>query len=89
MKHFQHASKTLAKILEKHFKTYATFISNTCNIYVKHMEHLNKNACNIRLEKIGETSGIEACNIRVQLLQHMQYPDPLLQHLYKTLATYL
>jgi hypothetical protein len=53
------------------------------------MEHPNKNTCNKRLEKIDEISRIEACNIRVQPLQHIQHPDPLLQHLYKTLPTYL
>jgi hypothetical protein len=40
-------------------------------------------------EKTDETLKIGACNIRVQPLQRMQRPDLLLQHPYKTLATYL
>jgi hypothetical protein len=39
--------------------------------------------------KTDETLRKKACNILVQLLQHMQYPDLLLQHPYETLATFL
>jgi hypothetical protein len=53
------------------------------------MEHLDKHTCNIRLKNRDETLGPDACNIRVQSLQHMQYPDVLLQHLYETLETYI
>jgi hypothetical protein len=40
-------------------------------------------------KKTNETLGIDACNVRVQPLQHMQHPDLFLQHPYETLATYL
>jgi hypothetical protein len=54
------------------------------------MQHPNKDNCNIRLKKkTDETLGIEACNIRVHPLQHMQHSDLLLQHPHETLATYL
>jgi hypothetical protein len=53
------------------------------------MQHPNKHIYNIRLKKIDETLKTEAYNIRVQPLQHMQYPDLLLQHPYETIATYI
>jgi hypothetical protein len=46
-----------------------------------HVQHTSK--------KTNETLGTEACNIRVQSLQHMQHPDLLFQHQYETLVTYL
>jgi hypothetical protein len=41
------------------------------------------------MKKTDETFGIDARDIRVQLLQHVQYPDLLIQYPYETLATYL
>ena len=51
------------------------------------MQHPNKHTYNIRLEK-DKIFGTDACNIRVQPLQHVQHPDLLLKHPYETLATY-
>jgi hypothetical protein len=36
MKHLKHASETLTKALEKHFKT----IANIHNIQIKHLQHV-------------------------------------------------
>jgi hypothetical protein len=36
----------------------------------------------MRLGKTDETLGAKACNIRAQLLQHMQHQNPLLHHPY-------
>jgi hypothetical protein len=47
---------------------------------VKYMQHPNKHTCNIRLDKTDELLEKEACNIRVQPLQHMQHPGLNLQH---------
>jgi hypothetical protein len=38
-------------------------------------------------EKTDETLGTNTCNVHVQLLQHMQHHDLLLQHPHETLAT--
>jgi hypothetical protein len=58
---------------------------------------MGENICNIQIntlstyveKKTDETLRTGAYNIRVQPLQHMQYPDLLLQRPYETLATYL
>jgi hypothetical protein len=93
MKHLKHVSKTLAKTHGKHLRTIVKHTQhpdkNTCNMCVKYMQHPNKHTCNIRLDKTDEILEKEACNIRVQPFQHIQHPGPNLQHLYKTLATYL
>ena len=54
-----------------------------------------ENICNIKIntlatyvEKTDETLEIEACNIRVQPLQHMKHPDLLLQYPYETIVIY-
>jgi hypothetical protein len=82
----KHIFKTLAKTPEKHLEAivkHTQHPENTCNICVKHMQHPNKHTCNVRLEKTDETFGTDACNIRVEPLQHMQHPDLLLQHTYE------
>jgi hypothetical protein len=73
------------KPLQKHTQHPDETLANIC---VKHMQHPDKHTCNVRLKK-DEILGTKACNIRVQLLQHMQYLNLLLQHPYETLATYL
>jgi hypothetical protein len=75
------------KHLKNHCNTYTTSRKNTCNICVKHMQHLDKYTCNIHL-KTNETLRTDVWNISVQPLQHMQHSDLLLQHPYETLATY-
>jgi hypothetical protein len=52
---------------------------------MKHMQHPSKTHLQHTSEKIDETLGTSACNIRVQSLQHMQHPDLFLQHPYETL----
>jgi len=47
---------------------------------VKYMQHLDKRTYNMRPENTDETLVVDLCNIRVQLLQHMQHPNLLLQH---------
>ena len=93
MKHLKHASKTLAKTPEKHLKPLQKHTQppdkNTCNICVKRMQHPVKHTCNNMSENTNETLGIDFCKIHVQLLQHMQHSDLLLQLPFKTLAAYL
>jgi hypothetical protein len=52
------------------------------------MQHLNKAHLEHTSGKIDETLKTEACNLQVQPLQCMQYPDLFLQHPHETLATY-
>jgi hypothetical protein len=55
MKRLKHASETLAKTPEEHLKTIANITQhsdkNTCNICVKHMQHLDKYTCRHVLAK--------------------------------------
>jgi hypothetical protein len=86
MKHFKHASETLAKTREKHLNTIATHTQhadkNTCNIYVKHMQYPDKHTCNIRLKKkTDETLGTDLC--------HPDHPYETLTHTSEISETYL
>jgi hypothetical protein len=63
--------KTLEKGIAKHIK----HPDKTYNVCVKHMQHQNKHTCNVMSEKVDETFGTGACNIHVQLLQHVKHSD--------------
>jgi hypothetical protein len=88
LKQSKHAFKTHEEHLEnncKHMQHPDKILYNMC---VKHMQHPDKHTCNICLKKTDETLATDICNIRVPSLQHIQHPDPLLQHPYETLETY-
>jgi hypothetical protein len=53
------------------------------------MQHPDKHTYNIRPENIEETFVTDLCNIRVQPLQYMQYPNLFLQHPSETLSNIL
>jgi hypothetical protein len=93
MKHLKHASetptkntKTLEKAVAKHIQHLDKHLQHMCETYATSKK---KHTCNVRWKKTDETFGTDVCNIRVQLLQHVQHTDLLLQHPYKPLATYL
>jgi hypothetical protein len=54
---------------------------NICNIQITHLQHVSEKQIKHREQK--------TCNTHVQLLQHMQHLDLLLQHSRETIATYL
>jgi hypothetical protein len=73
-------SETYAKTHEKHLKNNCKHMQhlnkNTCNICVKYMQYPDKHTCNIRLKKqIKHWEQILA--IYVYNLQHMQHLDLL------------
>jgi hypothetical protein len=92
MKHLKHTFETLAKTHLKNTRNHCKHTQHPhktlANICVKHMQHLEKHLQHTSKET-NETLGTEACNIRVQPLQHMQHPDLYFQHQYETLATYI
>jgi hypothetical protein len=90
MKHFKHASETLAKTREKHLNTIATHTQhadkNTCNIYVKHMQYPDKHTCNIRLKKKQMKHWEQICVILIIHMKHLHIPLKYPKH---TFATYV
>jgi hypothetical protein len=82
-------------MLLKHFKKHENHCKHTqhpdkmLTTYVRNIYNIPINTITTYVKNTDETLETDACNIRVQPLQHMQYLNLFLQHPSETLATYL